>query len=47
MAALIDAQDVNAIPVIISDIDKEALQYRDAEGLAVPIAAFVAYGDKA
>jgi SAM-dependent methyltransferase len=47
MAALIEAQTTDAIPAIIADIDREAAAYRDANGLAIPIAAFVAYGRKA
>lgn len=47
MAALIDAQAADAIPAIVADIDREAVRYRDADGLAVPIAAFVAFGRRA
>ena len=46
MAALIEAQSPEAIPAIVADIDKEAAVYRGADGLAIPIAAFVAYGRK-
>jgi SAM-dependent methyltransferase len=46
MAALIDAQAPDAIPAIVAEIDREAGVYRDADGIAIPIAAFVAYGRK-
>ena len=44
MAALIEAQAAEAIPAIIADIDRAAAAYRDGNGIAIPIAAFVAYG---
>jgi SAM-dependent methyltransferase len=44
MAALLDAQPPDAIPAIIADIDRHAGSYRDAQGLAIPLAAFVAFG---
>ena len=47
MAALIEAQPPAAIPGIVADIDREAAGYRDADELAIPIAAFVAFGRKA
>jgi SAM-dependent methyltransferase len=46
MAALIEAQTPEAIPAILADIDREASAYRDTDGLAIPIVAFVAYGRK-
>ena len=46
MAALIEAQPAAAIPAIVGAIDRAAAAYRDADGLAIPIAAFVAYGRK-
>jgi SAM-dependent methyltransferase len=46
MAALIEAQSQEAIPAIAADIDREAAAYRDVDGLAVPIVAFVAFGRK-
>jgi SAM-dependent methyltransferase len=44
MAALLDAQPPDAIPAIIADIDRHAGSYRDTQGLAIPLAAFVAFG---
>lgn len=44
MAALIGAQPTAVIPAIVADIDRAAAQYRDANGLAIPIVAIVAYG---
>jgi ubiquinone/menaquinone biosynthesis C-methylase UbiE len=44
MAAMIGAQPEAALPAIIADIDDAAAGYRDAAGLAVPIAAIVAHG---
>ncbi len=46
MAASIEAQPLDAIPAIVADIDREAAVYRDANGLAIPLAAFAAYGRK-
>jgi SAM-dependent methyltransferase len=46
MAALIEAQAEDAVPAIGREIDRLAAAYRVANGLAVPIAAFVAYGRK-
>jgi SAM-dependent methyltransferase len=46
MAALIEAQTPDAIPAIVADIDREAGVFRDTDGLAIPLAAFVAYGRK-
>ena len=46
MAGLIDAQPPEALPAIIADIDRRAARYRDAEGLAIPLAAFVAFGNR-
>ncbi len=44
MAALIGAQPEAAIPAIAADIDRAAADYRDAQGLAIPLSAFVAFG---
>jgi SAM-dependent methyltransferase len=46
MAALIAAQDPAALPAIVADIAVAAAPYRNAEGIAVPIAAIVASGMK-
>lgn len=46
MAALIEAQAPGAIAAIVADIDREAAGYREGDGLAIPLAAFVAYGRK-
>jgi len=46
MAALIAAQDPASLPAIAADIAAAAAPYRDAGGLAVPIAAIVASGVK-
>jgi SAM-dependent methyltransferase len=46
MAALIESQPVEAIPAIIGDVDRSGIAYRDNGGLAIPLAAFVAYGVK-
>ena len=46
MAALIESQAAPAVSAIVADIDREAALYRDGEGLAVPLSAFVAYGRK-
>jgi ubiquinone/menaquinone biosynthesis C-methylase UbiE len=46
MAALIEAQDPAALPAIVADIAAAAAPYRDAGGLALPIAAIVASGVK-
>jgi SAM-dependent methyltransferase len=46
MAALIEAQSADAMQGIVADIDREAAIYQDANGVAVPIAAFVAFGRK-
>jgi SAM-dependent methyltransferase len=46
MAALIEAQSADAIPAIVKAIDRAAGAYRDADGLAIPLAAVVAYGRK-
>ncbi len=46
MAALIEAQSEQAMPAIIEAIDRQAAPFRDANGLAIPIAAYVAYGRK-
>ncbi|MFL5251806.1 MAG: class I SAM-dependent methyltransferase [Rhodopila sp.] len=44
MAALIAAQAEDALPAISAEIDRLATPYRDTNGLAVPIAAIVAFG---
>jgi SAM-dependent methyltransferase len=47
MAALIEAQAAEVLPAIAADIDRSATAYRTADGLAIPIAAWVAFGHKA
>ena len=47
MAALIEAQSATTLPAIVAAIDRAAAAYRDNDDLAIPIAAFVAYGRKA
>jgi SAM-dependent methyltransferase len=44
MAAMIEAQPAAAMPAIIADIEANAARYRDADGIAVPIAAVIAAG---
>jgi len=44
MAALIEAQDPTRIPAIAAEIDLAAAAYRNADGLALPVAAFVTSG---
>lgn len=46
MAALIDAQSPAALSAIVADIDTNAAAWRDADGLALPIAAVIASGVK-
>jgi SAM-dependent methyltransferase len=46
MAALIAAQDPASLPAIAADIDAQAADWRDADGLALPLAAVVAIGRK-
>ncbi len=46
MAALIDAQSPAALRDIVADIDANAAVWRDADGLALPIAAVIASGAK-
>lgn len=46
MAAMIEAQPPAAIPAIIADIEANAARYRDADGIAIPIAATIAAGIK-
>ena len=46
MAAMIEAQRPAAMPAIIADIEEHAARYRDAHGIAVPIAAVIAAGVK-
>lgn len=46
MAAMIEAQPRAALPAIIADIDANAARYRDANGIALPIAATIAAGVK-
>ena len=44
MAAMIEAQPPSAVPAILADIAQNAEPWRDADGLALPIAAVVASG---
>src|SRR5262249_45014037 len=44
--ARIAAQPANVLPAIIADIEQHAASYRDAEGIAVPMAAILAFGVK-
>jgi SAM-dependent methyltransferase len=44
MAAMIEAQRLDAMPAIIADIDANATRYRTNDGIAVPIAAVIAAG---
>lgn len=44
MAAMIEAQDPNAIPTIVADIEANTVGYRTADGIAVPIAAVIVTG---
>jgi SAM-dependent methyltransferase len=44
MAAMIESQPATAMPAIIADIEANAARYRDADGIAVPIAAVIAAG---
>ena len=46
MAALLDAQPDDAMVAITADIAKHAECYRDAGGIAVPVAAVIASGQK-
>ena len=46
MAALIDAQAPRALAEITADIEANAMQWRTADGLALPIAAVIASGVK-
>ncbi len=46
MAAMIEAQPAAAMPAIIADIAARSAAYRDADGIAVPIAAVIASGVK-
>jgi SAM-dependent methyltransferase len=46
MAAMIEAQRPAAMAAIIADIDGSAKRFRDADGIAVPIATFIASGVK-
>jgi SAM-dependent methyltransferase len=45
-SARIAAQPANALPAIIADVEKHAALYRDAEGIAVPMVAVLAFGIK-
>ncbi|MDB5400704.1 MAG: hypothetical protein QOD93_3327 [Acetobacteraceae bacterium] len=47
MAALIEAQAPEAISAIVAHIDREAAEFRNADGLAIPIAALITHGRKA
>ena len=44
MAAMIESQPPGALPDIVADIEESAARYRDADGIAVPIAAVIATG---
>jgi SAM-dependent methyltransferase len=44
MAALINAQDPALLPAVSTAIDTAAAPYRDESGIAVPIAAILAWG---
>lgn len=46
MAAMIDAQPAAAMPAILADIQRQAADWRDGAGLALPIAAVIAAGVK-
>jgi SAM-dependent methyltransferase len=46
MAALLEAQRPDALAAIVADIAANAECYRDDDGIAVPIAAVIASGDK-
>ena len=46
MAAMLEAQEPNALAAIIADIATNTECYRAAEGIAVPIAAVIASGVK-
>ncbi len=46
MAAMIEAQPPAAMPAIIADIEDNSAQYRDANGIALPIAAIIAAARK-
>jgi ubiquinone/menaquinone biosynthesis C-methylase UbiE len=46
MAALIEAQAPEAMAAIVAGIDSAAAGYRTGNGLAIPLAAFVAFGRK-
>ena len=45
-SARIAAQPASALPEIIADVEKNACAYRDAEGIAVPMVAILAFGIK-
>jgi SAM-dependent methyltransferase len=46
MAAMLEAQRPDAMAAIVADIEANAERYRDADGIAVPIAAVIACGVK-
>jgi ubiquinone/menaquinone biosynthesis C-methylase UbiE len=46
MAALIEAQAEDTLPAIATEIDRAAADWRTVDGLAIPIAALVAFGRK-
>jgi SAM-dependent methyltransferase len=46
MAAMLEAQRPDALRAIVADIAEHAEPYRDADGLALPIAAVIASGVK-
>ena len=47
MAALLEAQRPEAMAAIIADIAANAECFRNADGIALPIAAVIASGHKA
>jgi hypothetical protein len=46
MAAMIEAQRPDAMPLIVADIETNAAAYRTGGGIAVPIAAVIAAGTR-
>jgi hypothetical protein len=46
MAAMLEAQPSDALAAIVDDIAANAECYRNADGIAVPIAAVIASGRK-
>ena len=45
-SARIAAQPARVLPEIIADVEKNAASYRDAEGIAVPMVAILAFAVK-